>query len=195
MRSGHLRRAWLIATFGISLLFSINALVSFSLSPSWHVPPQLDAVQDFFEENFLGVESSKSPHSTLFFVAGSRGIAAFELNSMQEDEVKQLLELLANPKCIKVGVDLARLLDEISQHLPGELALESWVDLSEFLWANSITSTRRRDLRDLQMLKPPGLEAEPPVAGAAAAACRDLWPMAQGLVALQGAKDGWKTNR
>lgn len=193
MRSGHRCRAWLIATFGISLLFSINALVSFSLSPSWHVPPQLDAVQDFFEENFLGVESSNSPHSTLFFVAGSRGIAAFELNSMQEDEVKKLLELLANPKCIKVGVDLARLLDEISQHLPGEhgeLALESWVDLSEFLWANSITSTRR-DLRDLQMLKP-RLEAEPGAAGAAAA-CRDLWPMAQGLVAL-GAKDGW-TNR
>lgn len=187
MRSG--RQAWLTATFGISLLFSINALVSFSLSPSWHVPPHLDAVKDFFEENFLGVESSKSLHSTLFFVAGSRGIAAFELNSMQEDEVKKLLELLANPKCIKVGVDLAKLLDEISQHLPGELDLESWVDLSEFLWANSIISTRRSDLRDLQMLKPPG---PPPVAGAAAAACRDLWPMAQGLVALQGAKDGWK---
>eukprot|EP00438_Fugacium_kawagutii_P009856 Skav229353 [mRNA] locus=scaffold3209:3405:3980:- [translate_table: standard] len=191
MRSVPLRQARLTATFGISLLFSINALVAFSLSPSWHVPPELDAVQEFFEEDFLGVESSKSSQSTLFFVAGSRGIAAFELNSMQQNEAKKLLELLANPKCIKVGVDLAKLLDEISQHLPGELVLESWVDLSEYLWANSITSTRS-GLQDLQMLKPTGSKA--PVAGAAAA-CRDLWPRAQGLVALQGAKDGWKTSR
>ena len=66
----------------------------------------------------------------------------------------------------------------------------SWVDLSEFLWAHSITSKRPSwdDLRQLQPTDHAGSGC------AVAMACRDLWPLAQGLVALKEVKDGLGVN-
>ena len=61
----------------------------------------------------------------------------------------------------------------------------SWVDLSEFLWSHSITCSRP-SWNDLLQLQPTadltGCEL--------AMACRDLWPIAQGLVALKEVNDG-----
>lgn len=66
----------------------------------------------------------------------------------------------------------------------------SWVDLSEFLWANSITSSRP-SWNDLLQLQP---TADLARGFEVAMACRDLWPIAQGLVAFKEVKDGLGVN-
>eukprot|EP00435_Cladocopium_sp_Y103_P033157 s493_g8.t1 len=94
----------------------------------------------------------------ILHVASPQTVASLDLVAMHRKELGKLKEVLENPKCIKVGVNLTKLIRAVSSTesdlgamLPEDFS--SWVDLSEFLWAHSITSSRP-SWTDLLQLQP-----------------------------------------
>ena len=156
---------------------------------------------DILDESYVGVDCINTSTSILFSVAGSWGITTFQLDLMDLQEIQKLKELLENPKCIKVGVNLGKVMALLSSlpYWPHFDSWDSWVDLSEFLWSHSITERRITSLSDIQMLNPQKVtksstskssrsSSTPPIMSSdVASLCRDVWPFARGLVALNEA--------
>ena len=161
---------------------------------------KVDVTKEILDESYVGVDCINTSTSILFSVAGSWGITTFQLDLMDLQELQKLKELLENPKCTKVGVNLAKVMALLSSlpYWPKFDCWDSWVDLSEFLWSHSITESRITSLSDIQMLNPHAVtksstskssksSTSPMMSSDVASLCRDVWPFARGLVALNEA--------
>lgn len=160
---------------------------------------KVDVMKEILDESYVGVDCINTSTSIFFSVAGKCGVRTFQLDSMDLQELQKLREFLENPKCMKIGVDLAKVMALLSSlpYWPHLKCLDSWVDLSEFLWSHSILESRKPSLSDIQMLHPQTKSSAsskgsksstaPMSSTYVASLCRDLWPVARGLVALNEA--------
>lgn len=210
------RRCWILILLWIMVLRCIRSgmdLATFSVSKTTGDRPvgvrtslpgcKVDVMKEILDESYVGVDCINTSTSICFSVAGKCGVRTFQLDSMDLQELQKLTEFLENPKCMKIGVDLAKVMALLSSlpHWPHLKCLDSWVDLSEFLWSHSIME-RRPSLSDIQMLNPQSKSSasskgcsksstSPMSSTYVASLCRDLWPIARGLAALKDAKTSW----
>ena len=78
-----------------------------------HVPGKATMDEVFpFHQSCLGLHLDDGP--TILHVAHSQAVASLDLAAMDRKELKKLKEVLENPKCIKVGVNLTSLIRAFS---------------------------------------------------------------------------------
>ena len=212
------QRCWILILLWIMVVRCIRSgmdIATFSVSKTTGDRPvggrtslpggKVDVMKEILDESYVGVDCINTSTSIFFSVAGSCGVRTFQLDLMDLQELQKLREFLENPKCMKIGVDLAKVMALLSSlpHWPHLKCLDSWVDLSEFLWSHSIMESRKPSLSDIQMLNPQSHRPSTSSKGSwqsststtsstyVASLCRDLWPVARGLVALKDAKTSW----
>lgn len=193
-----IRSTWMdLATFSVSKTTGDRPVDGRTSLPGCKV----DVMKEILDESYVGVDCINTSTSILFSFAGSCGVRTFQLDLMDLQELQKLREFLENPKCMKIGVNLAKVMALLSSlpSWPHLKCLDSWVDLSEFLWSHSIMESRP-SLSDIQMLNPQTKSSTSSkgsksftstMSSDVASLCRDVWPFARGLVALNEASKGF----
>ncbi|CAE7467046.1 unnamed protein product [Symbiodinium natans] len=158
----------------------------------------------------IAVDSDACRVHALHLASGS-ALYTFQCDRLDSRHADLVGQVLNKTSCRKVGVGLAGKLEALLGTFP-YLQLESWLDLSEHLWANSIT-TERLSLEDMSQWllrrtcthgkpeKPRAAESpgawDPDTSDTSetsdtaleATESRDLWPRVEGLVNLRQIQD------